>query len=185
MRADLEYLRSQGWDKDIQRHLRFGGKVMGICGGYQMLGKLIEDPDGVEGEKGNSIGLGLLDTTTLLARDKTLTNTKGELTLNGKTIAVKGYEIHVGQTVVNDQSPIVLSDGIKDGALSDCNQILGTYLHGIFDNSDSMSLICEWAGASDVAEVNHEQLKEEGIDRIADAIEKYLDLGLLWPELIK
>ncbi|WP_394250305.1 cobyric acid synthase [Vibrio profundi] len=185
VRADLEYLRSQGWDKDIQRHLRFGGKVMGICGGYQMLGKLIEDPDGVEGEKGNSIGLGLLDTTTLLARDKTLTNTTGELTLNGKTIAVKGYEIHVGQTVVNDQSPIVLSDGIKDGALSDCNQILGTYLHGIFDNSDSMSLICEWAGASDVAEVNHEQLKEEGIDRIADAIEKYLDLGLLWPELIK
>lgn len=185
VRADLEYLRSQGWDKDIQRHLRFGGKVMGICGGYQMLGKLIEDPDGVEGEKGNSIGLGLLDTTTLLARDKTLTNTKGELTLNGKTISVKGYEIHVGQTVVNDQSPIVLSDGVKDGALSDCNQILGTYLHGIFDNSDSMSLICEWAGASDVAEVNHEQLKEEGIDRIADAIEKYLDLGLLWPELIK
>jgi len=185
VRADLDYLRSQGWDKDILRHLRFGGKVMGICGGYQMLGNLIEDPDGVEGEKGNSVGLGLLDTTTLLARDKTLTNTQGDLTLNGKTISVKGYEIHVGQTVVNEQSPIVLSNGTKDGALSDCNQILGTYLHGIFDNSDSMSLICEWAGAKDVAQIDHEQLKEQGINRIADAIEKHLDLGLLWPELIK
>lgn len=185
VRADLDYLRSQGWDKDILRHIRLGGKVMGICGGYQMLGQIIDDPNGVEGPAGQSHGLGLLSARTVLTKEKTLTNSKGQLTLNGRTAPVKGYEIHVGETELSENSPVQLENGKFDGAVSDCNQIMGSYLHGIFDSSESMKLICEWAGASDIAELDHEALKEEGINRIADAIEKYLKLELLWPELSK
>jgi adenosylcobyric acid synthase len=184
VRADLEYLKQQGWDKDIQRHLRLGGKVMGICGGYQMLGNIIHDPDGVEGKPGSSEGLGYLDTETTLTQQKTLTNVCGTMTLDGKTAQVKGYEIHVGRTDVNETVlPVQLESGSVDGAVNQDNSIFGTYLHGVFDNSDALSLICEWAGANDVTAIDHEQLKELGINRIADAIEDHLNLDLLWPEL--
>ncbi|MCL4110860.1 UNVERIFIED_CONTAM: hypothetical protein GTU68_025066 [Idotea baltica] len=184
VRADLDYLKEQGWDKDIQRHLRLGGKVMGICGGYQMLGKIIHDPDGVEGEPGTSEGLGYLDTETTLTQQKTLTNVRGTMTLDGKSAQVKGYEIHVGRTDVNETAlPVQLESGCLDGAVNQENSIFGTYLHGVFDNSDALSLICEWAGANDVTAIDHEQLKELGINRIADAIEEHLNLDLLWPEL--
>ncbi len=183
VRADLEYMREQGWDKDLQRHLRLGGKVVGICGGYQMLGQSIDDPDGVEGQPGSSTGLGLLDTTTVLTQQKTLTNVSGRLTLNGSTSAVKGYEIHVGKTQIKEKDvPIQLDSGAIDGAVNSENTIFGTYLHGLFDNSDALSSICEWAGASAVTTIDHHALKEEGIDRIADAIEEYMKLDLLWPE---
>ncbi|MGF1756169.1 cobyric acid synthase CobQ, partial [Vibrio makurazakiensis] len=185
VRADLEYLRSQGWEQDIQRHLRLGGKVMGICGGYQILGKLIDDPDGVEGTQGQSQGLDLLNVNTVLTNEKTLTNSRGHLTLNNRTVPVSGYEIHVGKTNTTSSSPIQLDTNTADGALSDCNQIFGTYLHGIFDSPQAFELICEWAGAERVAKIDHQQLKEDGINRIADAIEEHLDLNLLWPELSK
>ncbi|MGB1319851.1 MAG: cobyric acid synthase [Vibrio gallaecicus] len=183
VRADLEYLKSQGWDKDIQRHIRLGGKVIGICGGYQILGKMIDDPDGVEGSPGSSSGLGYLDIDTVLTQQKTLTKSSGTLTLNGNTQTVDGYEIHVGLTQVKTESPVMLNSGTPDGAVSQCNQIFGTYLHGLFDSSEALNLICEWAGAKDIAEIDHQELKEIGINRIADAIEKYMDLSLLWPEL--
>ncbi|NOH96957.1 cobyric acid synthase [Vibrio sp. 99-70-13A1] len=183
VRADLEYLKSQGWDKDIQRHVRLGGKVIGICGGYQILGNIIDDPAGVEGHPGRSLGLGYLDIDTVLTQQKTLTKSSGTLTLNGNTQTVDGYEIHVGLTKVKTKSPIILNSNTPDGAISSCNQIFGTYLHGLFDNSEAMNLICEWAGAKDIAEIDHQELKEIGINRIADAIEKYMDLSLLWPEL--
>ncbi|MDN3616996.1 cobyric acid synthase [Vibrio gallaecicus] len=183
VRADLEYLKSQGWDKDIQRHIRLGGKVIGICGGYQILGNIIDDPDGVEGAPGSSSGLGYLDIDTVLTQQKTLTKSSGTLTLNGNTQTVDGYEIHVGLTQVKMESPVMLNSGTPDGAVSQCNQIFGTYLHGLFDSSEALNLICEWAGAKDIAEIDHQELKEIGINRIADAIEKYMDLSLLWPEL--
>ncbi len=183
VRADLEYLKSQGWDKDIQRHIRLGGKVVGICGGYQILGNMIDDPDGVEGSPGSSSGLGYLDIDTVLTQQKTLTKSSGTLTLNGNTQTVDGYEIHVGLTQVKTESPVMLNSGTPDGAVSQCNQIFGTYLHGLFDSSEALNLICEWAGAKDIAEIDHQELKEIGINRIADAIEKYMDLSLLWPEL--
>ena len=161
VRADLDYLKQQGWDKDIQRHL-----------------------DGVEGEPGSSEGLGYLDTETTLTQQKTLTNVRGTMTLDGKTAQVKGYEIHVGRTDVKETAlPVQLESGSLDGAVNQDNSIFGTYLHGVFDNSDALSLICEWAGANDVTAIDHEQLKELGINRIADAIEEHLNLDLLWPEL--
>ncbi|MCX9564498.1 cobyric acid synthase, partial [Vibrio cholerae] len=86
-RADLAYLRSQGWDKEILRHLRLGGKVMGICGGFQMLGEWVHDPLGIEGEAGSSEGLGLFAMQTELTAEKRLTNVQGHLTLDGQTVA--------------------------------------------------------------------------------------------------
>lgn len=187
-RADLKHLREQGWDKDILRHLRLGGKVMGICGGYQMLGHWVHDPDGVEGAAGSTAGLGLLDTETTLTQEKQLTNVCGELYLDGESVPVTGYEIHVGHTVcVADKGAInpllELTNGAQDGVVSECNQILGTYLHGIFDTFSAARLICQWAGARGIQNHDHLQAKEQAIDRIADAIEQHLDLALLWPQL--
>ncbi len=184
-RADLEYLRSQGWDKEIAKHLRFGGKVVGICGGFQMLGSLIADPLGIEGEPGQSQGLGYLDITTTMGESKTLTRVKGELQLLGKQASVSGYEIHAGVSTIDNSQPIQLTDGRLDGAVSDCGQIFGTYLHGVFDDAQALALLCEWMGFANVTTVDHQANQERAINRIADAIEEHLNLELLWPELGK
>ncbi|WP_114974851.1 cobyric acid synthase [Vibrio cholerae] len=184
-RADLAYLRSQGWDKEILRHLRLGGKVMGICGGFQMLGEWVHDPLGIEGEAGSSEGLGLFAMQTELTAEKRLTNVQGHLTLDGQTVAAQGYEIHAGRSswAADQKSPIILSDGSLDGLVSDCNQSFGTYLHGIFDRPETALRICQWAGAKEIEAYDHRAAQERAIDRIADAIEQHLDLTLLWPDL--
>lgn len=183
VRNDLAHLREQGWDKDIARHIRLGGKVMGICGGYQMLGKSISDPLGIEGEAGSSDGLGYLDLMTELAADKTLTNVVGTMTLQGLQTKVKGYEIHAGVTQVNEQPLMTLSNGQTDGAISDCNQVIGTYLHGIFDASGVLNTVANWAIGDNVTSINHTKNQEDAINRIADAVEEHLNLKLLWPEM--
>ncbi|ERM53139.1 cobyric acid synthase [Vibrio mimicus CAIM 1883] len=183
-RADLAYLRSQGWDKEILRHMRLGGKVMGICGGFQMLGEWVHDPLGIEGEAGSSEGLGLFAMETELTAEKRLTNVQGTL-LDGQEVIAQGYEIHAGRsTWAEDQkSPILLSDGSVDGLVSDCNQLFGTYLHGIFDHPETALRVCQWAGAAEIEQYDHRAVQERAIDRIADAIEEHLDLKLLWPDL--
>lgn len=183
VRNDLAHLREQGWDKDIARHIRLGGKVMGICGGYQMLGKSISDPLGIEGEAGSSDGLGYLDLMTELAAEKTLTNVVGTMTLQGLQTKVKGYEIHAGVTQVNEQPLMTLSNGQTDGAISDCNQVIGTYLHGIFDASGVLNTVANWAIGDNVTSINHTKNQEDAINRIADAVEEHLNLKLLWPEM--
>ncbi len=183
VRNDLAHLRAQGWDKDIARHIRLGGKVMGICGGYQMLGKSIADPLGIEGEPGSSEGLGYLDLVTELAPDKTLTNVTGTMMLADQQTEVKGYEIHAGITQANEQPLITLCNGQTDGAISDCNQVMGTYLHGIFDASGVLSTVANWVIGDNVTSVNHTQNQEDAINRIADAVEEHLNLMLLWPEM--
>ncbi|ENM5733132.1 cobyric acid synthase [Vibrio mimicus] len=184
-RADLAYLRSQGWDKEILRHMRLGGKVMGICGGFQMLGKWVHDPLGIEGDAGSSEGLGLFAMETELTAEKRLTNVQGTLMLDGQEVIAQGYEIHAGRsTWAEDQkSPILLSDGSVDGLVSDCNQLFGTYLHGIFDRPETALRVCQWAGAAEIEQYDHRAVQERAIDRIADAIEEHLDLKLLWPDL--
>ncbi|WP_423840520.1 cobyric acid synthase [Vibrio mytili] len=182
VRDDLAYLRSQGWDKDILRHLRLGGKVIGICGGYQMLGKTINDPDGVEGKPGESTGLGLLDIHTVLTNSKQLTIEEAVLNLNDQNAKVKGYEIHVGRTDVYEKQPITLSSGEHDGALSECGQILGTYLHGFLDETEGLNLITEWVNGTQVKQQDYAAQKEQGINRIADAIEQHLNLDFLFRE---
>lgn len=180
VRDDLAYLKSQGWDKDILRHIRLGGKVMGICGGYQMLGKTIDDPDGVEGEPGSSEGLGLLNVHTVLTGSKQLTKTEAVLNLNNQKAKVKGYEIHVGRSQVLDEQPLKLDNGERDGAISECGQIMGTYLHGCFDEAEALNLITEWVNGTQVKQQDFEVLKEQGINRIADAIEQHMNLDFLF-----
>lgn len=180
VRNDLDYLRSQGWDRQIERHLRYGGKVMGICGGYQMLGKWIHDPLAIESAAGSTQGLGFLNAHTTLASEKTLTNVSGTLTLDDQTLSISGYEIHAGITEVNASQPITLNNNTLDGAISDCNQVFGTYLHGIFDDSRAVTAVARWVGIDDIAQVDHLQNQQDAIDRIADAIEQHLDLNKLW-----
>lgn len=180
VRDDLAYLRSQGWDKDILRHIRLGGKVIGICGGYQMLGNTIDDPEGVESESGVSEGLGLLNVYTVLTGSKQLTKTEAVVTINGKCAKAKGYEIHVGRSEVSEEQPLQISQGGYDGAISECGQIMGTYLHGFFDEIEVLNLITEWVNGSQVKQQNFEELKERGINRIADAIEQHMNLDFLF-----
>ncbi|OEF23208.1 cobyric acid synthase [Vibrio rumoiensis] len=194
VRSDLDYLRSQGWEKDIERHLRFGGKLMGICGGYQMLGKTINDPKGLESEAGCSAGLGYLNIETVLADQKQLQQVIGQLQFpNQVPVSVTGYEIHAGVTTVNGYQPLLIKNSnisqdnnaeVADGNLSECGQIFGSYLHGIFEHADAFKSILHWAGMNDFNTVyNHTDQKQHGINLIADAIEEHLDLKKLWPDL--
>ncbi|MFM2666457.1 cobyric acid synthase [Vibrio mediterranei] len=183
VRDDLNYLREQGWDKDIYRHLRFGGKVMGICGGFQILGKHITDSLGIEGKVGTSDGLALLDVDTELLPEKQLTNVTGVLSLEGTRVTVSGYEIHAGQSTVLSQALIELSVGTKDGAISEDNQVIGTYLHGILDSSEFVSLLVRWVNGESVSSYSINDEKEQALDTIADALENHLDLQQLWPDL--
>ncbi|NOH30580.1 cobyric acid synthase [Vibrio mediterranei] len=183
VRDDLNYLREQGWDKDIYRHLRFGGKVMGICGGFQILGKHITDSLGIEGKIGTSDGLALLDVDTELLPQKQLTNVTGVLSLEGTRVTVSGYEIHAGQSTVLSQALIELSVGTKDGAISEDNQVIGTYLHGILDSSEFVSLLVRWVNGESVSSYSINDEKEQALDTIADALENHLDLQQLWPDL--
>ncbi|GAA5074059.1 cobyric acid synthase [Lysobacter panacisoli] len=175
-RADLAWLRSNGWDRAIERHLRYGGKVIGICGGLQMLGRAVHDPHGIEGEAGSSEGLGWLDIETTLEPDKKLRNVHGTLLLDGQP-DVSGYEIHCG---VSDgaalASPIVrLDDGRCDGARSPDGQVMGTYLHGVFDHPQAQAALLRWAGLRDAAPIDVRALREASIERLADAVESHLD----------
>ena len=128
-RADLARLRAEGWDIDLRAHVRRGGWVVGLCGGFQMLGARIEDPLGLEGEPGGSAGLGLLEVETTLSREKTLTQAEGEELASGE--AVRGYEIHAGRTSgAGLERPMLRLRGAPDGAVA--GRVMGCYLHGLF-----------------------------------------------------
>lgn len=183
VRSDLAFLREQGWDKQIMRHLRLGGKVMGVCGGYQMLGHSIDDPNGIEGEAGKSAGLGLLDVDTVLAPEKQLKRSQGTLMLpDHQKVPVWGYEIHAGTSRVaaHAAAPLVLN-GHPDGAIGLDGQVMGTYLHGVFDSPDACAQILAWAGLEQAQGVDVTAIREQGINRIADAIETHIDLHAIWP----
>ncbi|WP_122430102.1 cobyric acid synthase [Pseudomonas viridiflava] len=179
VRSDLAYLRANGWEDAIQKHLRYGGKVMGICGGLQMLGEQMHDPLGLEGAAGSSPGLGLLAMSTVLESEKQLRNVRGRLTL--EDAEVSGYEIHAGVTTgaALQQAAVRLDDGRCDGAQSADGQIIGTYLHGLFESPAACSALLRWAGLRDVQEVDYHALRERDIERLADLVEKHLDGTLL------
>ncbi|MEW9572313.1 cobyric acid synthase [Rhodanobacter sp. Si-c] len=178
-RADLQWLRDQGWESAIARHLRYGGRLIGICGGFQMLGRAVHDPQGIEGLPGSSDGLGWLDMETTLAPAKVLRQAAGTLTL-GDT-PVRGYEIHCGvsQGAALDRPACLLSDGRPDGAHSADDRILGTYLHGLFDEPQALSALLAWAGLRDPVPFDIRQEREASIDRLADAVEWHLDIDTL------
>lgn len=174
VRADLAFLREQGWPDAIARHLRYGGKLLGICGGLQMLGTQIDDPHGLEGVAGSSPGLGLLDFSTVLEPEKQLRNVRGQLCL--ENVPVSGYEIHAGvSTGAGLNAAVRLDNGRSDGALSADGQVLGTYLHGLFEGSEACSALLRWAGLRDAQTVDYHALRERDIERLADLVEAHLD----------
>jgi adenosylcobyric acid synthase len=177
VRADLDWLRLHGWSGHLQRHLRYGGRLLGICGGFQMLGRRIEDPLGVEGAIGDSAGFGCFDMHTVLGRHKQLLNVDGTLCLSQAHIS--GYEIHAGCSAgpALAEPAVVLSDGRHDGAISADRQILGTYLHGLFEQSSACTALLHWAGLAQPLSVDHGARREQMLERLADSIEQSLDVA--------
>ena len=178
-RVDLAWLRAQGWASVIAKHLRYGGKLMGICGGLQMLGTAVHDPLGIEGEAGSSAGLGWLELETMLEPGKQLHRVGG--TLAHAAAAVSGYEIHCGRSegVALNRPFCVLADGRRDGAHSPDEQVLGTYLHGVFDEPAALAALLRWAGVRDAAPLDMHALREASLERLADAVETHLDTARL------
>ncbi|OQX12894.1 MAG: cobyric acid synthase CobQ [Thiothrix lacustris] len=169
---DLAWLRSQGWEAAIQRHLRYGGKVIGICGGLQMLGQAIHDPHGIEGVARSDTGLGLLALETTLYPEKQLVNRTGEL---HSGMPVSGYEIHCGiSTGAALARPAVYLDGQPDGAISPDGQILATYLHGLFDTPEALQALLVWAGLAAAQPFDINTVREQQLERLADMLETHL-----------
>ncbi|MGF6778956.1 cobyric acid synthase [Paraburkholderia sp. GAS334] len=186
VQADLAWLRAQGWEEALRRHLRYGGRVVGICGGMQMLGREVADPHGVEGAPGSVAGLGWLDFSTTLTQAKTLKNVTGRLALDGSA-PVAGYEIHMGETEgpALERPALMLSadgagDDRPDGAISGDGQILATYMHGLFDTPEACSAMLAWAGLADAQDVDYPALREASLDRLADTLAAHLDLPKLF-----
>jgi adenosylcobyric acid synthase len=174
VRDDLQWLHDNNWPAYLQRHVRHGGKVIGICGGFQMLGKTIHDLQGIEGAAGSSDGLGWFDMQTTLQNHKQLHNVSGILCLDGAPVT--GYEIHAGITKGPAiQKPAIDLHGNHDGAISDDNRIMGTYVHGLFDSPQACAALLRWAGLPAVETVDYEQLIESNIEKLADTVEHYLD----------
>jgi adenosylcobyric acid synthase len=178
VRADLQWLRDNGWEETLRRHLRYGGKVIGICGGYQMLGEAIHDPLGLEGSPGSSAGLGWLALETTLHEEKRLTRVSGRLLL--ENAEVEGYEIHMGVSRgAALENPLVQLDGTTDGAISGDDRVLGSYLHGLFDRPEAAGALLRWAGLDEAEGLDYAALREREIDRLADMMEAQLDMGRL------
>ncbi|RLQ22983.1 cobyric acid synthase [Seongchinamella sediminis] len=182
VREDLRWLRDNGWTDTLLRHLRYGGKVLGICGGMQMLGRTIADPRGIESEAGHSTGFGLLPLETELLPDKVLRQCSGRLPALGGTVT--GYEIHCGNSRRDPGSACfaVLEDGREDGAISPDGQVAGSYLHGLFDHPDACRALLAWAGLADASGIDRDAIRERELERLADCLEQHLDLDQLFPQ---
>ncbi|MBN2905094.1 MAG: cobyric acid synthase [Rhodobacteraceae bacterium] len=178
-RGDLAFLRDQGWDVDLAAHLRRGGRVLGLCGGYQMLGKRILDPEGLEGPAGETEALGLLDLETTMAPQKTLTRVTATHAATGTPL--HGYEIHIGQTDGPDRTrPFALVDGARpEGAVSACGRIAGSYLHGLFGEDGFRRA---WLAGLGVAggPLSHGAAVEQTLDALARHLETHMDLDALF-----
>jgi adenosylcobyric acid synthase len=169
-RGDLAWLRAQGWDTALARHLRYGGKVLGVCGGFQMLGQRVSDPHGVEASAGDSKGLGLLELSTTMGLDKHLRQVAGVCIFDGSGARVEGYEIHMGASEGAALAcPAFRIGDRNEGACSADGQVMGTYLHGLFDDPDACSALLRWAGLRSERRVDAAALREASLDRIADA----------------
>ncbi|MET0357311.1 MAG: cobyric acid synthase [Cellvibrio sp.] len=179
--ADLQFLRTQGWDKSIAKHLRYGGKLIGICGGFQMLGEMIFDPDAVESSLGEVQGLGYFAMSTRLYPEKILRQQHGFLW--DKATPVSGYEIHCGVSegaaLANPAVYFNTGSNNIDGAISEDRQVLGTYLHGLFDTPEACKLLLQWCGHENANVQNLNELREKALDNLASEVELAMNLDWL------
>jgi adenosylcobyric acid synthase len=177
--ADLAALKSTGWDIDIAAHHRRGGLVVGLCGGYQMLGRTLADPDGIEGNPETQPGLGLLDVTTVIGGDKSLVEVSGAEALTGAT--VRGYEMHMGRTTGPDTARpwLTFADGRTDGAISADGRIMAGYLHGIFASDDFRHEFLARLRDGRAGEVDYAARVDAALDGLAAHLEKHMDLDAL------
>ncbi|MBV8107488.1 MAG: cobyric acid synthase [Hyphomicrobiales bacterium] len=172
--ADLAFFREQGWAIDLLAHARRGGRILGVCGGYQMLGRRVADPDGIEGPAGGVEGLRFLDVETTLTGDKTLQHVAGKCVANGSPF--EGYEMHVGRTSGPDcERPLLrFLDGRVDGAVSPDGRIAGAYLHGMFADDRQRAAWLDSLGAT--AGIEYGATVERTLDELADHLAAHLDL---------
>ena len=176
-RGDLAFIREQGWDIDLAAHHRRGGKIMGICGGYQMLGKRISDPDGLEGPAGHTEGLGFLAIETTMHADKTLKTVRAIHCAS--KLEVDGYEIHLGTTTGPDcERPFAMIDGRPDGACSADGSVQGSYIHGLFSQDAFRKQFLENLGVK-AADTSFEATIEATLDKLADHLEAHLDIDAI------
>ena len=177
-RGDLAFLRAQGWDIDLLAHRRRGGHVLGVCGGYQMLGRSVADPEGIEGPAGETEGLGLLDVTTVMTGEKTLTRVTAQHVATRQPI--DAFEIHIGRTDGPDRArPFAMLDGAPEGAISRDGRVYGSYLHGLFASDEFRSSFLRQLDIP-VTDQQYRGRVESVLDALADHIEAHLDVdGLL------
>jgi adenosylcobyric acid synthase len=176
--GDLLRFRENGWDRDLAAHRRRGGYVVGICGGFQMLGRAVRDPDGIEGSVTETEGLGLLDVETVMEPEKTVRNVAARSAVFD--LPLQGYEIHLGRTFGPDgQRPAVTIDGVADGATSADGKVFGTYLHGLFGADQFRSKFLESLGVRG-AGIDYRAQVENSLDEIATELETHLDCDAIF-----
>lgn len=176
VRADLAYLREQNWEPYLEKHLRYGGRLIGLCGGFQMLGRSLADPLGLEGAPGESRGFGWLDFSTRLESGKQLRNVAGRLLIENDA-PVHGYEIHAGVSTGPALARPALRLGTHDdGAISTDGLILGSYVHGLFDAPGALVALLRWAGLRAAQTLDVAAQRETALERLADTVERHLDL---------
>jgi len=175
--ADLAHFRAQGWDIDLAAALRRGARVLGLCGGYQMLGRKIADPDGIEGKPSTVPGLGLLDLTTTMTPDKRVTETEALHPASGTR--VRGYEIHLGQTDGPDRSrPLFTVQGEPEGAVRADGRVMGSYLHGMFTEDAFRRAFLTGLDAT-AGTASYDRTVEDALDALADHLAAHVDCDRL------
>ncbi|BFM49609.1 cobyric acid synthase [Marinomonas sp. THO17] len=181
VQTDLAFLRQQGWEVYLNKHLRYGGKVIGICGGFQMLGERLSDPLGLENKTPgtDAKGFGFIPMTTVLSAEKQLKQRHGMLIK--EDVIITGYEIHCGVSEFHSghQALVRLENGELEGYCSEDNQIIGTYLHGLFDHPNALNALLNWAGHQQSEAFNYTAYRESEIERLADSVEQHMDIDEL------
>jgi adenosylcobyric acid synthase len=176
--GDLLLFRDNGWDRDLEAHRRRGGHVVGICGGYQMLGRIVHDPLGIEGSVTRAEGLGLLDVETVMAPEKTVRNVEARSVRYGEPLS--GYEIHLGKTTGADcVRPTAVINGVDDGATSADGKVFGTYMHGLFGADGFRGRFLESLGIRGGG-IDYRAEVERALDEIAEQLERHLDCDAIF-----
>ncbi|MFT2111236.1 cobyric acid synthase [Marinomonas sp. 2405UD68-3] len=191
VQSDLTYLKEQGWEAHLNKHLRYGGKVLGICGGYQMLGQSLNDPLGLENNTASEIdGFNFIPMTTKLENEKQLSLQQGEINKHSPWLSkshITGYEIHSGvSTHHQPYEPFsTLECGQLEGYISEDGQIIGSYLHGLFDHPDALESLLKWAGLKNISPFNYDLYRNAEIERLAKSCEEHINIDALLKQASK